>query len=163
MSTKSVPTKYHQSRNRVLAFLIRWWSTGAVYFFVGWGTLLGSRESVLDLVFFLGLSLGIVEAGMVNPVLRMAFGISSRKPLHKSTSVERIRHVMGDIVLALGIVVVVMAVYHGINLTAVSVFGFPEDKVFLPGEPLLFGLFYALLKSVFLLLVQQMRRMRGKT
>ena len=136
-------------------------SAGAVYFFLGWGTRLGQRDSLMDLVFFLGLAMGIFDTLVVNPALKMVFNVGRAKPLHELRSAQRLWIRLGDIFLAIGLVAVVMAFYQGINLGAISIFDLPQDQVSLPGEPILFGLFFGSLKTLVLFIWSRWRRGRS--
>ena len=139
-----------KKKTAVYVFLIRWWSVGAVYFFIGWGTPLGRYQSILDLVFFLGLAIGIFHTLIVNPALKMLFNYGWYKPYSSSSFIERLVCRVKDFSLAFTGVIAVSQIYRGINTLAVSLFGLSRETVFLPGEPILFGLFYTVIITVIL-------------
>ena len=145
-------------KTELAVFLIRWWSVGAVYFFIAWGTRLGQYTSLFDLVFFLGLTIGIFHTLIVNPALKMLFNVGWHKPYAESTFKERFLCRIKDLSLALATVLLVAGVYELINLAAHRVLPLEEGAVFLPGEPILFGLFYALLLHLFLRLFSLFKR-----
>ena len=151
-----------RTKDHLIAFLIRWWSAGAVYFFLGWGTQLGVRESALDLVLFLGLTIGAVNSLVVDPVIQMTFGIGGTKPYRDMTAAQRLRRRLSDVIQALGLVVVVALLYRGINLAAVNALNLEDGHVFLPGEPILFGLFYAGLATLLRTLIAKVPRKRNQ-
>lgn len=146
-----------RNRDYLIAFLIRWWTAGAVYFFLGWGTRLGTRESSFDLVFFLGLTIGALNSLVVDPVIQMTFGIGNAKPYREMTTAGRVWRRLATVMQALGVVVLVTLLYQGINVAATHLFTLDEGQVFLPGEPILFGLFYAGLASAIRVLVARLR------
>lgn len=151
-------------RVTLYVFLIRWWSAGAVYFFVAWGTGLGQRTSIADLVFFLGLILGFFNSLVVNPILKSLFDIGWHKSYANSSFGERMAARGKDLSLALASTVLVSLIYRLINTSAVRWFDLPEDQVFLPGEPILFGLFFVLASMLLLGLLRLIRRLRpGRT
>lgn len=139
--------KYLTDRN--ISLIIRWWAAGAVYFFIGWGTFLGRQGSTVDFVVTLGLVLGLFNILIINPVLRMMFNIGSKRPVHENTFWQRISDHLVELIKNIFIVYIISVIYIGINLALIYMFGLPEDAVPLPGEPILFGLFYLI---VYLLL-----------
>jgi hypothetical protein len=144
--------------DRRIALLIRWWAAGAVYFFIGWGTFLGSQRSSIDLMFTLGLVMGLFNILIINPVLRMMFYLGPRRPAHENTFMQRMSDHLVELIKSMGIVFIVFLVYITINQALVTLLRLPEDAVPLPGEPVLFGLFYLL---VFLVLEAVVRKVKG--
>ena len=141
-----------KKKDLLYAFLIRWWAIGAVYFLIGWGTQLGRQSTIIDLVFFLGLAVGLVNTFLVNPALKMLFNMGWHKSYGSSTFMERFVCRLKDVGLGLLSVSLVMVIYQIINSGAINFFDYPSNKIFLPGEPILFGLFYALLMQLILFL-----------
>lgn len=137
----------------ITIFLIRWWAIGAVYFLIGWGTPLGRYNNLIDLIFFLGITIGLVNTFFVNPVLKMLYNVGWHKSYGSSTFGERFICRAKDISLGLVLAIIVMGIYQGINSLAVHMFSYPADKIFLPGEPILFGLFYTLSATALLKLI----------
>ncbi|MDC7235465.1 MAG: hypothetical protein PQJ58_19710 [Spirochaetales bacterium] len=151
-----------ERKQKLYVFLIRWWSVGAVYFFIAWGTQLGRYSDTADLVFFLGTSIGLFTTLIVNPALKMLFNAGWHKAYGSSTAWERLRIRLLDVGLALLITLVVSFLYEGINRTAIVLLDLQEDQVFLPGEPILFGLFYTLILTAVLFLLSQSGKMLNK-
>lgn len=137
-----------KNKDPLWVFLIRWWSGGAIYFLIGWGTQLGRYSSLIDLVFFLGLSIGLINTFLVNPIIKMLFNIGWHKSYGSSTYIERIKCRIKDITLGFVVTLLVMFLYNFINSIANNVLNLSEGEIFLPGEPLLYGLFYASIITV---------------
>ena len=135
--------------DRTISLIIRWWAAGAVYFFIGWGTNLGRQASLIDLVFFLGLVMGLFNAFIVNPGLKMVFNITPRRPPRENTNWQRMSDYFVELIKNIFIVFIVAMIYVTINVSLIQLLNLPEDAVPLPGEPILFGIFYVI---VFVLL-----------
>ncbi len=149
--------KYLTDRN--IALLIRWWSAGAVYFFIGWGTQLGNQSSIIDFVLTLGLVMGIFNMLIVNPALRMAFNLGpSQRPASHAIS-QRISDYLVEIINNIFIVFVVSQLYIGLNKLINLIFNLPADTVTIPGEPILFGVFYIIVWLLFRWSIQQIKRL----
>ena len=132
--------KYLTDRNISLVF--RWWAAGAVYFFIGWGTSLGNQQFLIDFVFILGLVMGVFNILIVNPGLRLMFNIGSKRPPRENTGWQRTSDYLVELLKNIFIVLIVALIYLAINRTAIFLFDLSAEAVPLPGEPILFGLFY---------------------
>lgn len=132
--------KYLTDRN--ISLVIRWWAAGAIYFFIGWGTFLGNQETIIDFVFSLGLVMGLFSILIINPVLRLMFNIGTKRPTHENTFWQRISDHLVELIKNIFIVFVIALIYQGINKALILGFRLPADAVPLPGEPILFGVFY---------------------
>ena len=139
--------KYLTDRN--ISLLIRWWAAGAVYFFIGWGTFLGRQQSTIDFVVSLGLVMGVFNIIIVNPALRMMFNIAPKRPAHEDTVSQRISDYLVELIKNIFIAFIVALIYIGINRALIAIFSLSPESAPLPGEPILFGLFYVV---VFVLL-----------
>ena len=124
-----------------IEILLRFWAAGAVYYFIGWGTGLGTG-SVKDFILMLGLVMAILEILIVNPIIRNMLNLESVTEYHGTTLWSKVLYNLLYILKAIAIMAVVAAVYSVINKSAILLFSLPEDAVFLPGEPILFGIFY---------------------
>lgn len=138
-----------EKRVKLYVFLIRWWSIGAVYFFVGCGTNLGAYNHPLDFVLMLGIGIGLFLTFITNPVLRMLYNINPGKYLDTSI-MEKVSYRLRNVVAAIGIVSLVTLAYQSINQLAIIILGLSEEAVFLPGEPILFATFYMIIYSLFI-------------
>jgi hypothetical protein len=124
------------------AMLIRWWAAGAVYFFIGWGTSVG-RQSMIDFVFSLGLWMGLFNILIINPSLRSLFNIGPKKrPQHENTFAQRLSDHLVELLKTIFIVFNVAMLYQVINSTIIAARDLSPDTLPLPGEPIMFGIFY---------------------
>ncbi len=139
--------KYLSDRN--ISLIIRWWAAGAVYFFIGWGTYLGTQQSIIDFVVSLGLVMGLFNIIIINPGLRMMFNIAPKRPAHENTFWQRISDYLVELLKNILIMLMVALIYIALNSALISLFALPAHSVPLPGEPILFGAFYVV---VFVLL-----------
>jgi hypothetical protein len=135
--------------DRNISLVIRWWAAGAVYFFIGWGTGLGNQQSLIDFAFTLGVVIGLGNILILNPVLRMLFNRPSDRPPGSNTYSQRISDYLVELIKSVVLVVVVALIYMVINSTLIRVFGLADNAVPLPGEPILFGVFYVIVFVVF--------------
>ena len=132
-----------------LALILRWWAAGAVYFFIGWGTSLGNQASIIDFVFTLGVVMGIFNMLIVNPGLRMAFNLAPhRRPKSHAIS-QRISDYLVEIIKNILIMFVVALLYVALNSVINAAFDLPATNISVPGEPILFGIFYVLVWVLF--------------
>lgn len=132
-----------------ISLLIRWWAAGAVYFFVGWGTFLGNQQSLIDFVFSLGLIMGLFNIFIINPVLRLMFKLGPARPPREYSYWQRLRDYAVELVKSVFIAFIIALIYMATNMALIALLSLPAEAVPLPGEPILFGMFYVL---VFVLL-----------
>ena len=137
--------------DRRMALIIRWWSAGAIYFFFGWGTSLGSQAAILDFVFWLGIAMGVFNMLIVNPVLRMGFNLGPDSKISRGSYAlsQRVSDYLVEVIKNIVIMFIVALIYVGINSGINLAFGLPATNISLPGEPILFGVFYVLVWSLF--------------
>ena len=128
--------------NQRSAMIIRWWAAGAIYFFIGWGTLSGSGQSMIGFVFSLGLVMGLFNILIVNPALRMLFNIGPKRPQHENTVAQRISDHLVELLRSLFIVFSVAMLYQMINRMIIAILDLQPTAVPFPGEPIMFGVFY---------------------
>lgn len=147
-----------KNKDPLWIYLIRWWSGGAIYFLIGWGTQLGRYTSLIDLVFFLGLSIGLANTFIVNPIIKMLFNVGWHKSYGSSTYVERIICRIKDITLGFTVTLSVMFLYNFINGIANKMLNLSEGEIFLPGEPLLYGLFYATIITIIIFILNKIKQ-----
>jgi hypothetical protein len=135
--------KYLTDRN--ISLFIRWWAAGAVYFFIGWGTGLGNQQSIIDFVVILGFIMGMFNIIIINPGLRMMFNIYPRRPRQEDTAWQRISDYLVELIKNVFIMYLIAMLYIAINTGIVLLFDLAPETVPLPGEPILFGLFYVII------------------
>lgn len=143
--------------DRNISLFIRWWAAGAVYFFIGWGTSLGRQQSVIDFAFALGIVIGLGNIFVINPVLRMLFEPVSTRPPGYNTYSQRISDYFVELIKGVVLVVVVALIYMAINSVLIRLLNLPADAVLLPGEPILFGLFYVFVFALFEKIVRKIK------
>lgn len=130
--------------DRRISLIIRWWAAGAVYFFIGWGTAVGNQELLIDFVFSLGVVMALFNMIIVNPGLRMAFNVSPHRRPRSHALSQRISDYLVEILKNILIMFVIALMYIAINTMINIAFSFPSTNISLPGEPILFGVFYVL-------------------
>lgn len=128
-----------------IILIIRWWVAGAVYFFIGWGTNLGANTNIIDFVFVLSVSLGLVNSFLLNPIIAKMFNTPMSKKYLEMTLVEKLSRRFKDIAQSVIIVIIMIYVYVLINVALISIFKLPNTSVPFPGEPITFGIIYILL------------------
>lgn len=146
------------NKTKLIVFLIRWWSVGAVYFFIGWGTRLGAYTSSIDFVIMLGISIGLFNTFIVHTALKMLYDIGPDRQYLETTIAEKISYRLRHVVASIGIVYLVTLIYSIINRTAILLLDKPSEYVLLPGEPIIFGLFYMAIYSLFVSLVNSIKK-----
>lgn len=144
--------------------LIRWWSAGAVYYFIGWGTMMGHNSTLVDLIFFLGVVMGLINAFVLNPIFKQLFDYGWHKTYKQSTVVNRFFSRLIEIFLSLLTITLVSGVYTLINRTIISMRNIDltveGNRIPLPVEPLLFGLFYALIGQTIMFVILKLLKRR---
>ena len=86
--------------------------------------------------------MGLFNILIVNPGLRMMYNIAPKRPAHENTFSQRISDYLVELIKSIFIVFVVALIYMAINKALIGMFAYPVDAVPLPGEPILFGVFY---------------------
>lgn len=150
--------KYITDRN--ISLVIRWWAAGAVYFFVGWGTSLGNQQFIIDFVFFLGLIMGVFNILIINPGLRLMFNIGTSRPAHENTPIQRVSDYLVELLKNIFIMLMIAFIYIGINSAARYLFNLPPEAIVLPGEPILFGVFYVFIFWLIELITMRIKKRR---
>ena len=140
--------RLHISDN-VKAGILRWWLVGMCYFMIGFGTQAGAQNDPLDLIFFLGVGIGLMTVVIYNPIAYNAFDIVRRGEVVSKTRKNRsgaakARDNLLEIVLSLCVVVLVYLTYQGVNELLVELLEREEGTVIIPGEPFGFAALYLL-------------------
>jgi hypothetical protein len=134
-----------QKRNRMYALLIRWWAVGAVFFFIGWGTSLGSYTSMIDFTLILGIAIGIINSMVVDRVVFEWFSIGKKQKYLDVTIMQKVSDRLLSVVVSIFIVYLVSVLYTIINVNAIEILGKSDEFILLPVEPILFALFYIII------------------
>ena len=130
--------------DRRIALIIRWWAAGAVYFFIGWGTSVGNQSSMLDFVFSLGVAMGLFNMLFINPGLRMAFNLHPNGRPKSHALSQRVSDYLVEILKNIMIMFFIALMYVAINSAINAAYNLPADNISVPGEPILFGIFYVI-------------------
>lgn len=119
--------------------LIKAWFAGAVCFFILWG--LGLYiGNMLDMLFVLGIVLGMVNDVLVNGILRFMEPTPGANSDWMFFPKKGLGSFFGNLIYAFVIITCVYFLYNGINMAFSAVFR-TTDKVYIGVEPFLFGLF----------------------
>ena len=122
------------------AVLIKLWFAGAVCFFILWG--LGTYiPNMLDMLFVLGVSLGIVNDLLVNNLFRFMEETPGSNDKWMMFPKKNFGNFFLNILYAFVVLFAVYMLYNLVNFAVISITG-AEDTIPLGVEPILFGAFY---------------------
>lgn len=139
----------HMKKDNLKAGILRWWVAGMCYFFIGFGTPIGISKDPLDLMFILGMGIGIATICIYNPIAYRMFRIEKRGKIFNKTYYERtgwqnaMINIL-EIVKNVLIVVLIYYTYQNLNLLLNQLAGYPLDTITVPGEPFGFASLYML-------------------
>lgn len=135
--------------DNVKAGILRWWMAGMCYFLVGFGTQAGLFAEPLDLIFFLGVGIGLVTVCVYNPIAYATFDIVKKGKVQNKAYYERkgwenafIK--LQEIFKSLFLVCLVYFTYQNGNLLINRVLDLPAETILIPGEPIGFATLYLL-------------------
>ncbi len=135
---KYTKKKFHIP-NLVWVILCKWWFAGAVCYFVLWG--LGVYVSnMIDMLFILGVVLGMVTDLLTNNVIRFIEPLPGSNDKWLLVSKKGIAGFLGNLVCSTVTVVCVVYLYDFINRFVINITG-DSDNLFLGVEPIFYGLF----------------------
>ena len=142
--------RFHMTDN-VKAGILRWWLVGMCYFMIGFGTQAGAQNDPLDLIFFLGVGIGLMTVVIYNPIAYNAFDIVRGGEIVSKTRKNRsgaakARDNLLEIVLSLCVVVLIYMTYQGVNELLVQMLEREAGTVIIPGEPFGFAALYVLFR-----------------
>lgn len=127
-----------------IEILIRFWAAGALFYFIGWGTGLG-LGSTLDFILVLGVFMGLIEMLIVNPIVRHMLNVKSNKKYLDTTILDKVKNRLIVIFKNIFIMLIIEALYNIINKSFIILGNLPDETIVLPGEPILFGIFYLII------------------
>lgn len=158
---KERKSRFHLTDN-VKAGLLRWWLVGMCYFMIGFGTQVGAQSDPLDLIFFLGVGIGLMTVVIYNPIAYSAFDIVRggeivNKTRKNRSGAAKARDNLLEILQSLLVVILVYLTYQGVNELLVKVLEREEGTVLIPGEPLGFATLYLLFYSALVGIAGQVR------
>lgn len=121
------------------AVLIKLWFGGAVCFFVMWG--LGMYLHGLDMIFVLGLALGIVTDLLVNNIFRFYESTPGANDRWMMFPKRKFANLFLNIIYCFVILFGIYTLYNLIFIIVGSIKG-TEEEIVMGVEPILFGVFY---------------------
>lgn len=129
--------------------LFRWWFAGALYYLLAFGSSLGASDSLLDLLVFLGLGMGLGTLFVFNPIVYGMFSIKRNGRIINQKYNERTLLVgVLQKLLELGkcflVVLIVTMIYQVVNLGIQDLRNLPPGTITIKGEPFLFATLYLL-------------------
>jgi len=154
-------------KEKFIELMIRWWGAGAVYFFIGWGTGLGSLEDPFDFIFILGLAMGLTTIVILNPLIYGMFDIERKdgelynKKYNERTIMENVFVRMSEIVKAMIIVLLIFILVNVINIILIQALDLASDSVPFPGEPITFGIMYCIFYYMIRFLTRALKKLKG--
>lgn len=145
--------------DKTKVLMIRWWVAGSVYFFVGFGTGLGSSMLFIDFAILLAGVFTLAEMLIVEPIESLYFLIVDEYVESiKDSYTKRMKHRLFKFFLNLLIVTAIAYTYNFINLMAIKLLSLDSSAVAIPTEPILFGAMYL----GYYLIVEKLRSIRKK-
>lgn len=131
------------------ALFIKFWFAGAVFYFVGWGLNIVTYNQ-LDVVFVLGLVMGLVTDYMANAIMRNMQKGEKNMNAFMMFPGKKWYNILLNIPYAMLLTALVAYTYSFINIWVANAKGLAEGTVALGAEPLLYGLFYLSYDMLFL-------------
>lgn len=128
------------------ATLFQWWIVGAVYFFIGFGTAI-PQTGAIDFIFFLGIGIGMVHILIYYPIIYNMFTLTRNgkvinQKYFQRTIMQNVLVSLGEVLRCLALTILVYFTYQVINMGLVIIREEPVGTVILPGEPILFAVFF---------------------
>lgn len=142
--------KKHRWSDNAKAMMSRWYLAGASYFFVAFGTPLGSRLTTIDLIFTLAVVIGCLTVFVLDPVLWRMCDLTEHGKVVNIAYFARPKktaylYKLAQLARCMTCVVLVSLCYHLANVCAVKLCRLPSATVVLKGEPFLFATLYVAL------------------
>ncbi len=153
--------------DNVKAGVFRWWIAGMCYFFIGFGTQSGIFADPLDMIFFLGLGLGLATLLLYNPVAYRMFDIVRKGKIYNQNYFERSGWQnavlkLAEILKNMVLVFLIYMTYQSVNLLLERLLHLPEGTVTIPGEPIGFAVIYTIYYYLLTGLMDTVAEMRKK-
>lgn len=142
--------------NIVKVLFIKWWFAGAIcfFFYFGLGTVI---TSTLDLLFVFGAALGVLTDLITNNILRFIEKTPGQNNRYMMVTTRKYWSLFINVIYAYVILYCVVTVYNVMNYAIVTARGV-EDSVAIGVEPILFGLFYLGLDSLFIAMKRLLKK-----
>ena len=150
---KNILEKIRRIDDKYKILFFRWWFSAAVCFFIAWGLQLGNSNSTFDLIFFLGLAMGIGNLFIFNPIISSVFDIKRRgkianKKMSQRTILEGVLYFICEILKSSLAVYIVSWVYQGINILINYLGNYPDTHIGFGIEPITFGIIFTIIYQV---------------
>lgn len=150
----------------VKIMLLKAWFYGAVCFFFLWG--LGTYlKAMLDMLFIIGIAMGIVTDLLINGIIRFMEETPGANSRYMMFPKKKFATFFYNIIYSYVVLFCVYMTYYGINYGITSSAGTPEDIPIGVG-PILFGLFamfydslFVGLKNRFLVILEDAKKQAG--
>ena len=153
--TKTDPGKQYKSKgfldkipDPVKAIFIKFWFNGAVCFFIFWGLGMYIWDTI-DMIFVLGIVLGMVTDILVNNAFRFFAITPGSNDKWMMFPKKKFWTFFTNIIYAFLVLCVVVWIYNTINVIGNSINGTTGEMI-LGVEPVLFGLFYVAVDMLFI-------------
>lgn len=149
------------------AGILRWWIFGMCYFFIGFGTQAGVFRNPIDLIFFLGVGIGLATVVVYNPIAYGMFDIVQKGTVMNQAYYGRkgwrlAGYNLSEIFKSIFLVWLVYVTYQGTNLLLNHICGFPADTMMIPGEPFGFATLCLIYYQMLTGLVERIRDEKRK-
>lgn len=150
---KKLIEKIRKMDDKYKILFFRWWFSAAICFFIAWGLQLGNQENTFELVFFLGLGMGIANLFLFNSVICSVFEIKRRgqianKKMSDRTIIEGAFYFLSEIFKSMLTVYLVSWCYQGINLLVNYMLNKPLESISFGIEPITFGIIFTIIYQV---------------
>ncbi len=150
---KKLLTKIRQIDDKYKIIFFRWWFSAAVCFFIAWGLSFGNQDSTFELIFFLGLGMGIANLFIFNPIICSVFDIVRRgkivnKKMSERSIPEGVFYFLSEIFKSAVSVYIVAWCYEGLNLLINYLANNPESSIPVGLEPILFGVIFTIVYQI---------------
>ena len=155
---KRTHTRRKAISDNTKAALLRWWIIGMCYFMIGFGTQAGEYDSPIDLIFFLGVGIGLVTIVVYNPIAYSVFRIERSGEVinHRRQNRKGYQRAL-DNLSEIGLSMLIYLCYQNINQLIVVLFGLEQGTVSVAGEPFGFATLYTLFYSVITGLIHKIK------
>lgn len=136
---------------------LKFWASGATYYFVGWG--LGQYiPSVYDQLVVIGITLGLVMEYIINKIISYMDSTTQPTKKYRIVKSNNVKALFINIFWGLFFTTLIIFSYELLNIIALNITNFSPEKVLFPVGPIGFGLLYLLFETITLLIVNQIRK-----
>lgn len=161
MQSKDNKSIIQKIPERVKVTFFRWWFAGAIYLFIAQGTNLAKEDDPTSLILMLGLIIGVATIFIFNTIVYGMFECKRRgrilnKKWKERTTFERVIANLGELAKSMLTVFVIFLIYQLVNISWNNIAG-TTQKIYLPVEPILFGIFFIMIYGLFTVIVNLIR------